>query len=64
MNWISLAGLQQVQGEIISPSPLVIEYSLYISPLSNSTGYDIEVTRECCDGTTGIPTLATYTTGS
>lgn len=64
MNWISLQGLQQVQGEIISPSPLTIEYSLYISPLSDSTQYDIEVTRECCDGTAGIPTTDTYTTGS
>jgi len=64
INWITLDGLQQVTPIIVTSSPLVIEYELYINGLSDSTLYDIGVTRVCCDGTNAAETLDTFTTGS
>ena len=64
MNWTTMEGLQIAVPEIITPSPLVVEYQIRIVGVSNSTQYDVEVTRQCCDGTYALPTTETYTTGS
>lgn len=64
IDWQTLNGLQQVTPVVVTPSPLVISYELYIYGVSDSTQYDIGVTRQCCDGTLAAETIDVHTTGS
>ena len=64
IDWVTLNGLQQVTPVVVTPSPLVISYELYIYGVSDSTQYDIGVTRQCCDGTLAAETIDVFTTGS
>jgi hypothetical protein len=64
IDWQTLNGLQQTTPVIVTSSPLVISYELYIYDVSDSTQYDIGITRQCCYGTLAAETLTVYSTGS
>lgn len=64
LNWTTLNGLQQPRPDIVSTSPLVIDYYIDIPGLSDNTQYDIGITRQCCDDTLAAETTAVFTTGS
>lgn len=64
IDWQTLDGLQQVTPVIVTSSPLVVSYELYIYGVSDSTQYDIGITRQCCDATLAAETLVVHLTGS